>query len=102
MIGFKIIMITSQTARPYRKLLDFVLQLLPRLSVRFLGGNLTMAMDFAQMEQIAKQFTDFYYQTFDTNRAALQNLYVCGIHHCLICIPQILSAPVARLFHADL
>ncbi|KIP10297.1 hypothetical protein PHLGIDRAFT_18352 [Phlebiopsis gigantea 11061_1 CR5-6] len=24
---------------------------------------------------IAKQFTDFYYQTFDTNRSALQSLY---------------------------
>ncbi|KAL9933852.1 hypothetical protein V8E36_007510 [Tilletia maclaganii] len=27
------------------------------------------------METIAKQFTDFYYQTFDTNRAGLAALY---------------------------
>ncbi|KAF9448914.1 nuclear transport factor 2 [Macrolepiota fuliginosa MF-IS2] len=29
----------------------------------------------ADINAIAKQFTDFYYQTFDTNRAGLQNLY---------------------------
>ncbi|KAI0792826.1 nuclear transport factor 2 [Abortiporus biennis] len=29
----------------------------------------------ADINSIAKQFTDFYYQTFDTNRAALQSLY---------------------------
>ena len=26
--------------------------------------------------EIAKQFVDFYYQTFDSNRAGLQGLYV--------------------------
>ncbi len=30
----------------------------------------------ADINAIAKQFTDFYYTTFDTNRAGLQNLYV--------------------------
>ncbi|GLB35438.1 putative nuclear transport factor 2 (NTF2) [Lyophyllum shimeji] len=29
----------------------------------------------ADINAIAKQFTDFYYQTFDTNRAGLQSLY---------------------------
>ncbi|KAI0694161.1 nuclear transport factor 2 [Cerioporus squamosus] len=29
----------------------------------------------ADINAIAKQFTDFYYTTFDTNRAGLQNLY---------------------------
>ena len=32
-----------------------------------------MSHDFAT---IAQQFVDFYYNTFDTNRAALANLYV--------------------------
>ncbi|CEH16026.1 nuclear transport factor 2 [Ceraceosorus bombacis] len=27
------------------------------------------------MDQIAQQFTDFYYQTFDSDRSALANLY---------------------------
>ena len=30
----------------------------------------------ADISAIGKQFTDFYYTTFDTNRASLQNLYV--------------------------
>ena len=30
----------------------------------------------ADINAIAKQFTDFYYSTFDTNRAGLQALYV--------------------------
>ena len=30
----------------------------------------------ADIQSIAKQFTDFYYSTFDTNRAGLQSLYV--------------------------
>lgn len=30
----------------------------------------------ADINAIAKQFTDFYYVTFDSNRAQLQNLYV--------------------------
>src|SRR5690242_1583219 len=30
----------------------------------------------AKMEAIAQQFTDFYYSTFDTDRAQLVNLYV--------------------------
>ncbi|GBE82685.1 nuclear transport factor 2 [Sparassis latifolia] len=29
----------------------------------------------ADINTIAKQFTDFYYTTFDTNRGGLQNLY---------------------------
>ncbi|KAA1477058.1 nuclear transport factor 2 [Dentipellis sp. KUC8613] len=29
----------------------------------------------ADISTIAKQFTDFYYQTFDSDRAALQSLY---------------------------
>ncbi|KAM5542635.1 hypothetical protein V8D89_003596 [Ganoderma adspersum] len=29
----------------------------------------------ADIQSIAKQFTDFYYSTFDTNRAGLQSLY---------------------------
>ncbi|KII89267.1 hypothetical protein PLICRDRAFT_698354 [Plicaturopsis crispa FD-325 SS-3] len=29
----------------------------------------------ADINSIAKQFTDFYYTTFDSNRAGLQNLY---------------------------
>ena len=31
----------------------------------------------ADINAIAKQFTDFYYQTFDTDRAGLAPLYVC-------------------------
>lgn len=30
----------------------------------------------ADITVIAKQFVDFYYQTFDTNRANLHSLYV--------------------------
>lgn len=30
----------------------------------------------ADITTIAKQFTDFYYTTFDTNRGGLQSLYV--------------------------
>lgn len=30
----------------------------------------------ADINTVAKQFTDFYYNTFDTNRASLQSLYV--------------------------
>lgn len=30
----------------------------------------------ADIQAIAKQFTDFYYTTFDTNRQGLQSLYV--------------------------
>lgn len=30
----------------------------------------------ANINTIAAQFTEFYYNTFDTNRAGLQNLYV--------------------------
>ena len=30
----------------------------------------------AEIQAIAKQFTDFYYQTFDTGRANLHTLYV--------------------------
>lgn len=30
----------------------------------------------ADISTVAKQFTDFYYTTFDTNRAGLQGLYV--------------------------
>ncbi|KAI0736806.1 nuclear transport factor 2 [Fomitopsis betulina] len=29
----------------------------------------------ADINTVAKQFTDFYYNTFDTNRASLQSLY---------------------------
>ncbi|PCH38422.1 nuclear transport factor 2 [Wolfiporia cocos MD-104 SS10] len=29
----------------------------------------------ADIQAVAKQFTDFYYTTFDTNRSALQSLY---------------------------
>lgn len=32
----------------------------------------------ADINAIAKQFTDFYYTTFDTDRSQLQSLYVCG------------------------
>lgn len=31
----------------------------------------------ADFNSIAKQFTEFYYNTFDTNRANLASLYVC-------------------------
>jgi hypothetical protein len=30
----------------------------------------------ADIESVAKQFADFYYNAFDTNRAGLQALYV--------------------------
>lgn len=33
-------------------------------------------LTMADINAIAKQFTDFYYNTFDTNRANLQSLYV--------------------------
>ena len=33
----------------------------------------------ADINAIAKQFTDFYYATFDSNRSALQSLYVCTL-----------------------
>ncbi|ORY29525.1 nuclear transport factor 2 [Naematelia encephala] len=29
----------------------------------------------ADINEVARQFTDFYYQTFDSNRAGLQSLY---------------------------
>ena len=32
----------------------------------------------AEAEQVAKSFVDFYYQTFDRNRADLVPLYVRG------------------------
>jgi len=31
--------------------------------------------EMADINSVAKQFTDFYYTTFDTNRSGLQNLY---------------------------
>lgn len=34
----------------------------------------------ADINAIAKQFTDFYYSTFDANRANLQSLYVRLAH----------------------
>lgn len=34
-----------------------------------------MATSQAQIDQVAKSFTDFYYQTFSTNRANLKPLY---------------------------
>lgn len=39
-------------------------------------------MDQAQISQIGQQFVQSYYQTFDTNRAALVQLYVSrnGLH----------------------
>lgn len=30
----------------------------------------------ADIHSVAKQFTDFYYSTFDANRSGLQSLYV--------------------------
>ncbi len=45
----------------------------------------------ADINAIAKQFTDFYYSTFDTNRAALQSLYVRP--HTRPYIPRDLTYP---------
>ena len=38
----------------------------------------------ADINAVAKQFTDFYYSTFDSNRATLAPLYVryCFSHLC--------------------
>jgi hypothetical protein len=33
----------------------------------------------ADINAVAKQFTDFYYQSFDTNRSQLSPLYVCHL-----------------------
>ena len=38
----------------------------------------------ADINTVAKQFTDFYYSTFDTNRASLQSLYVGVCRRCLL------------------
>lgn len=39
----------------------------------------------ADINAIAKQFTDFYYSQFDTDRAGLRSLYVSGL-------PSLISA----------
>lgn len=40
----------------------------------------------ADITAIAKQFTDFYYQTFDSNRANLASLYVCRVLALILAI----------------
>ena len=37
----------------------------------------------ADIQAIAKQFTDFYYTTFDGNRPGLQSLYVRRVYATL-------------------
>ena len=39
--------------------------------------------DMADIQAIAKQFTDFYYTTFDSNRPGLQSLYVRRVYATL-------------------
>lgn len=34
----------------------------------------------ASINEVAKQFTDYYYNTFDTNRKGLQPVYVSSRH----------------------
>ena len=48
----------------------------------------------ADIQAIAKQFTDFYYATFDSNRAQLGSLYV-RCHRCASC-----RLPPEILIHA--
>lgn len=46
----------------------------------------------ANIDLVAKQFAEFYYNTFDTNRAALQTLYVRHLLLLLILISADLSS----------
>lgn len=56
----------------------------------------------ADINAIAKQFTDFYYQTFDSNRAGLQALYVRIIFN-IYAINQLKThCNPARYFHVDM
>lgn len=43
-------------------------------------------MDQAQISQIGQQFVQSYYQTFDTNRAALVQLYVSRNGASRVCL----------------
>lgn len=60
----------------------------------------------ADINAVAKQFTDFYFTTFDTNRGGLQSLYVRPQAVCASPYPLDLTAPlfsfVARCVYADL
>jgi hypothetical protein len=61
------VVVKSSNVAPNSALSHLDLELEPRTPIR--------AME--DINAIAKQFTDFYYSTFDTNRANLGNLYVC-------------------------
>lgn len=54
----------------------------------------------ADINAIARQFTDFYYSTFDSNRAGLQSLYVILISWMFYSHHSTKFYPTARHLYA--
>jgi len=54
----------------------------------------------ADFAAIAKQFVQYYYNSFDTNRASLAPLYVRHLAPSRKIVPLILQIPLAGPLHA--
>ena len=54
----------------------------------------------SDINAIAKQFTDFYYRTFNSDRSSLHNLYVCWVLVLTLISPSNTSA-LARSLYVD-